>query len=484
MAKRLLLIAFIFVALTGTAQASLQLARGSNSAAQILERVISYAWKISEFVVTAGFSYTFSTDDYGTVSEGIAMTGIHFSSSGSELIAMENHSNIIHTHDLGTAWKPAGMVEDTGKRFDLDTIISLPEPSDITCNPAITKCFVADWDDAVIRTLEMSTALDPSTITYSSANDFDVSAYQSSIRDVEFVLNGSRFCWTGTGSAEVDCADTSTAYEVAGATYSASYNWDYSSAIASGSRSMVFANNDTQLCIGDDNNDRISCWLLSEAGNPSTAAGAPTYVYDHSAFTTPSIGDLFFKPDGESLFIDSLDDTIYVVGVPVEVETITTDNLTIDIPDATSWVGVYEVRVVDDTSTEQFASLTNVAGNPSNTLATISAGEFTTNSDYNSNQYLNDNAPNINVSSSPVGTVHWADQGNDPNGNLTVFAKWASSFNLCNVYIVMGINNNPENATFVANGETLTPTLIPINSGDVFETTGSGTNKWYRYGFC
>lgn len=465
-------------------QASLQLSRGAVSASQVVDRVISYAWKISQFVVTAGFSYTFSTDDYGTVSEGVAMTGMQFSSSGLDLIAVENHTNIIHTHDLGTAWKPNGMVEDVAKRFDLDTIISLPEPSDITCNPAGDTCFVADWDDAVIRTLEMSTALDPSTITYSSANDFDVSAYQSAIRDVEFVLDGARFCWTGTGTAEVDCADTATAYEVAGATYSASYNWDYSGSIASGARAMVFANNDTQLCLGDDSGDQISCWLLSEAGNPSTAAGSPTYVYDHSAFTTSSIGDLFFKTDGNSLFINSLDDTIYVVGAPVEVAAVNTDNLTLNIPDATGWVGVHEVLVRDDADAELFTSLTAVAGNPSNTLATISAGEFTTNSDYNSNAVIKDGSPDIASSSSPEGTVHWADAGNDPNGNLSIFMKFASVETVCDIYISMKVGNNPEAMQIIVDGETLTPTLAPINDSDKFQTSQLGSVGWYKWSLC
>ena len=139
------------------------------------------------------------------------------------------------------------------------------------------------------------------------------------------------------------------------------------------------------------------------------------------------------------------------------------DAIEIEIINASSWALAHEVMIVDGSDVDQFATLTAVNGNPSNTFASITAGQFTTDSDYNggtSNATLNNGDPDINVAGDVVGTVHWSDSAGA--GGLTVFAEWSSEFGLKEIYLcVLGggvYNTDVTDIVFKdENGTVITP---------------------------
>lgn len=160
--------------------------------------------------------------------------------------------------------------------------------------------------------------------------------------------------------------------------------------------------------------------------------------------------------------------------------------ITIELP-TTDWVGLYSVNITDQDDNEIFIALT-AKDEGFLTYASISAGEFATDSTYGATttrDLLNNGLPDITDSSASTGVPEWS---TGASSGMKVFVKFSADDDL--KYIDMPLNTgaysiDPADVVFKEEGgaTVITPTTSPADETDVHQTTSNGNVKWYRWIF-
>lgn len=146
-------------------------------------------------------------------------------------------------------------------------------------------------------------------------------------------------------------------------------------------------------------------------------------------------------------------------------------NITLNPPGAT-WSALVDLYVFDSTDTEKFNGvLTAVNGAPGNSMATISDGQFTSDSDYSGVGTVANIADNNNS------TLHWSDGGTVP---LNIYAKWSASFSLKKIVLRMRTTvtytlSSPPFTFKDRNGTTIPHIVMPYGG---YDYDPSGGDSW------
>ena len=149
-----------------------------------------------------------------------------------------------------------------------------------------------------------------------------------------------------------------------------------------------------------------------------------------------------------------------------------------------NWQALSEMLLYDAEGNEFGATLTAI-GETVLTMEGLSAGEYTSNSTYGAgttDAALNDGVPNSANAGAGSGTAQWSDSATTP---LIVFAKPSSPITLGKIELCASIAYGwrPSHISFKGNGGLLTPATAPADETDYFQTTSTGSIRWYRWTF-
>lgn len=156
----------------------------------------------------------------------------------------------------------------------------------------------------------------------------------------------------------------------------------------------------------------------------------------------------------------------------------TIDGLHVDYNYTSNWTSCDQLYVIDDGATEQFSNtaLTHVNGAPGNNFASITDGEYTSDSDYGGGASVD------NIEDGNTGTIHWSDSN---SSSLNIYVKWSTSFTLSKVQLwIDAVTTYGFPSAFIfkdRDGNTLTPTASPADIDDYIDI--SGTDRKYEWSF-
>ena len=162
----------------------------------------------------------------------------------------------------------------------------------------------------------------------------------------------------------------------------------------------------------------------------------------------------------------------------------TYSNFEINLGPTNNWQALVGMFMYDADDNEFFTALTPVGESVSN-MAGLSAGEYTTNSDYgqpDTSSALIDANPNPDVFNSPVGVFEWSSTSSLP---LIVFVKPSAPISISKIELCATVNYgwSPTHAFFEADGSALTPASAPADGDDYYQTTQVAHFRWYRWTF-
>lgn len=163
--------------------------------------------------------------------------------------------------------------------------------------------------------------------------------------------------------------------------------------------------------------------------------------------------------------------------------TATYDGIKIKIPYTSNWVGVAEVRATAFDGTVWSTSLTP-DDEPVTTYAGTSSGGISTDSSFgnaDTRDRLNDNSPDITNASSPTGAIEWSDSA---SSGLELYLKPTAAKELQYIDLALdtGYGDPISSVAFTDDGDTTISILdAPADINDNYQTTTSGTQKWYRW---
>ena len=153
-------------------------------------------------------------------------------------------------------------------------------------------------------------------------------------------------------------------------------------------------------------------------------------------------------------------------------------------PSTGNWQALSEMLLYDAEGNEFGAGLTAI-GETVLTMDGLSAGEYTSNSTYGAgttDAALTDGVPNPASAGAGSGTAQWSDSGATP---LIIFIKPSAPVTLGKVELCASIAYGwrPAHISFEGNGGVLTPVRAPADENDHFQTTSTGSIRWYRWTF-
>lgn len=136
--------------------------------------------------------------------------------------------------------------------------------------------------------------------------------------------------------------------------------------------------------------------------------------------------------------------------------------------DPSDWVGLQEIAIYDENGTNVMPALTGVSGETTS-LSALSAGQFGTNSTYDTNESaLNEGWPAADFDFSPgSGDIHWSNSGSS-NG-IKVFVKFTSAIEISLIRVVLKNLHSYELPALTVKDQddnVLTPLLAPQDKYD------------------
>ena len=194
--------------------------------------------------------------------------GLTFNNDGTKLyVAGGLGAGKVFQYTLGTAYDVSTQTGSVVEFAAGDT-----RPCGIRFNNDGTKLFVAGFNGGNIEEIHLSTAYDLSTASRSDSNRLDVSAKESSPRDIEFNIDGTRMFVVGGQGKDITEYKLSTAYDVSTGTYVGEYNIRYdpndgSTNVDSEPFSLLFNKMGTKMFMMGYNSDDVHEYNLTSPYN-------------------------------------------------------------------------------------------------------------------------------------------------------------------------------------------------------------------------
>jgi hypothetical protein len=264
-----------------------------NSTSGVTTRVINPATSLN--VVTSSTFYdianaSYDSKTYDVSSQELYPQALAFKDDGTKMYVCGDQFNRIYQYSLSTAW------DISTASYDSIYFGALSYTQGLWFKSDGTKMFTARTTTDIINRYSLSTAWNVSTATI-DAGSLNVSAKETNLVGVNLKPDGTEIYATGGASNTVHQYTMSTAYDLATASFTASYDVSAQESILYKSR---FNSDGTKMFINGLTNDKVHQYSLSTAYNVTTAS------YDNISFSfatqTASPRGLCFKPDGSKMY--------------------------------------------------------------------------------------------------------------------------------------------------------------------------------------
>ena len=151
-----------------------------------------------------------------------------------------------------------------------------------------------------------------------------------------------------------------------------------------------------------------------------------------------------------------------------------------------NWIGLYEIRMTDQDSSEFCDALTALTETAATTYAAVSAGEIATDSTYGADATrarIVDTQPDISDSADSPGSVEWSTSS---GSGIEIYVKPSTDRTIKYVDICIATNyGDPISGVSLTDGSDNVITIVsaPADINDVYQTTSVATAKWFRWEF-
>lgn len=265
-----------------------------NSIAKAITEAVSAAWNLASATMYNDGNY-YKVGPAVSSLEGTP-TALHFKSDGTKVYILGSLADLILEFSLTTAWDIRTMSASVGQTFSVNP----PEgtASALFFKSDGTRMYVLGSSPARITQWNLSTAWDLSTATQQFSTT--VGLQDTSPIALYIKPDGTKFYIVGGTNDRVYQFSFATAWELSGFTY------DNLNFLISGQETnaggLFFKDDGTAFWIVGSASDNVRQYSLSTAWDVSTGAivsgGALTV-----AIVDQNSSDLFFRPDGTSLYV-------------------------------------------------------------------------------------------------------------------------------------------------------------------------------------
>lgn len=215
------------------------------------------------------------TDNLGVSAKDTAPSDVTFNDDGTKAYMVGTSSASVHQYNLSVAYDVStGVFNQTKSVATEDSA-----PTGVRFNTAGTKMYICGQTGAKIIEYTLSSAWDISTASYSTELAIS-SGVETNIQGVEFNLAGTKMYVTGTGNDGVHEYDLGTAFLVSTGVFSQSLDVSSYDIVP---RGISFTNSDLNLLVAGDNDNSVDMFVLSTAGDLSTAVYANSLSVNSTA---------------------------------------------------------------------------------------------------------------------------------------------------------------------------------------------------------
>ena len=237
-------------------------------------------------------SASYANKSFSVTSEEAIPRGLFFKTDGTKMYVTGNNGQEVNEYGLSSAFDVS-----TATHSQVFSVSSQDTyPIGLFFKSDGTKMYVLGNTNGAVYEYTLSTAWDISTSSY--VQNFSVSSQNARPEGLFFKPDGTKMFVGGSDSTDNIYEYTlSTAFDLSTASYSQSFN---TSSQTGGLVGVSFSTDGTQMFVLDDTGDDINEYALSTGWDVSTASYARNFSVS-SQTTAPS--DLYFKPDGKSVYI-------------------------------------------------------------------------------------------------------------------------------------------------------------------------------------
>jgi DNA-binding beta-propeller fold protein YncE len=249
---------------------------------------LSTAWDI-----TTASSFTSTTIIAQATSGGAR--GISFKPDGTKMYVVDTLNEEIYEYNLSTAW-----VVSSASYLQKNSGFNTLSPRGLFFKPDGSTLYVAAVPSGdYVRQYSLSTAWDITTLSY--VRQFSVNAQEPALRDVFFKSDGTTMFVTGAGYDSIFEYSLSTAWDISTASYVQGFSVSNQVSDPNG---LFFKSDGERVYVVED--DKTAQYNLSTAWDVSTATWpVPTTEYLPLETSIGSPSDLFFRSDGEKMYVSS-----------------------------------------------------------------------------------------------------------------------------------------------------------------------------------
>ena len=235
---------------------------------------------------------SYANKSFSVTSEEAIPRGLFFKTDGTKMYVTGNNGQEVNEYGLSSAFDVS-----TATHSQVFSVSSQDTyPIGLFFKSDGTKMYVLGNTNGAVYEYTLSTAWDISTSSY--VQNFSVSSQNARPEGLFFKPDGTKMFVGGSDSTDNIYEYTlSTAFDLSTASYSQSFN---TSSQTGGLVGVSFSTDGTQMFVLDDTGDDINEYALSTGWDVSTASYARNFSVS-SQTTAPS--DLYFKPDGKSVYI-------------------------------------------------------------------------------------------------------------------------------------------------------------------------------------
>jgi DNA-binding beta-propeller fold protein YncE len=281
---------------------------GSNGDA-VYEYTLGTAWNIS----TASYVQNFSV-----ATQEAMPTGLFFKSDGTEMYVVGRETDLVFQYQLSSAWDISTAAWTPPSEY-FSVLAQEISPTGLFFKPDGTKMYIIGSVGDDVNEYDLSSAWDITTASY--VQNFSVSAQETNPTGLFFKPDGTKMYILGDAGNDVNEYDLGSAWDVSTASYVQNFSV---SAQEADPKDLFFRADGLKMYIVGGFSPftrKVSEYSLSSAWNISTAV----YVQQFSVAAQELLPQgLFFKPDGEKMFIvgsDGADVNEYELSTPWNIST-------------------------------------------------------------------------------------------------------------------------------------------------------------------
>ncbi len=180
-----------------------------NSSGTILYVIGNDVDGIIEYALSSAFDLSSTVTKSGPFAVNIAVTNnensprdLVFNADGSKLFVLGNRRDRVFQFDLGTNYDLSSLATDYAGEYDINSIDTAPQG--FAFNNDGTKFYIAGNSDDDINEFTLENAFDVTSGTITNSNTYSIATEETTILDVVFNADGSRFYISGSNGDDMN----------------------------------------------------------------------------------------------------------------------------------------------------------------------------------------------------------------------------------------------------------------------------------------